>query len=187
MIGRNARSAKKYSRAELAYHCQPRAKSRSSSLFVAGCGGSVPATASCQVGKSSAPSSPSRVRALATSCKQLVVGPWSLPSSVTIIPVTRGAFDARTGRASTHEAQWADSAVRRADRRPKPPRLAGSEATLLASRSVWCSSAPSMRQNVYHNASSCSFAYACDCDGGSTRMVWFALGTTEYNRRAHAA
>ena len=172
--GITTRSAKKVSQAERAWHCQPRTKSSSPSLSAEGSGrrgASAPATAECQLGISSTPTCNRCCLASSASLAQAACGPSGRTRSFTIRAARFGNLDARTGKASTHDAQYAALEEREADCSPRPPLCAGRVATERARLSDLSSEAPRILQNVSQIAPSCPSAYVRDNVGGNILIV----------------
>ena len=116
--GITTRSAKRVSQAERAWHCQPRTKSSSPSLSAEGSGrrgASAPATAECQLGISSTPTCNRCCLASSASLAQAACGPSGRTRAFTIRAARLRNFDVRTGKASTHDAQYAALEERKAD------------------------------------------------------------------------
>ena len=89
-----------------------------------------------------------------------------------------------TGRASARPAQYAAGLARSADWITRPPKWAGSVASVFACGAS-ASAAPPSHLRVCHIAWSWARAYAWISNGGTVHKAWFARGDAHSSSNSH--
>ena len=146
-LGSTTSSLNRCSRAADAWYCHPCFHSPGSGSV---CCGRAPSQTSCHVGHAAKPSRAAAALACSASWRHEAAAPVPARRAAVSSVAAVGFLCRNMGSASAQDAQYAHSAVRAADRSPRPPRPSGSE---LTRKSLSASAGPGSRSRRPWSAS----------------------------------